>query len=373
MPWIPMMVLPNVSIRMPIEGYNIALASSSDSRVEELKSLHPTFRNLIENFTNEFGRRIEPSIIIIQRNDNRQISASLTATFRDALAISTVSYTRALELLGKHSNGVRYSDFFWDYPWNVDRHYEHIIQTTAIQTSLHEVEQLRPQSNPEIYYAALDSSDFDSPLLEALLNRWRRHHFGRKRLWEDTALFRSLNMANRAAAVPALSDISIYDVGRSMALWVSAFEILAHKGEKSRSDLFTVYDLLRKSPWSLKKIKKRSYIAHKAKDRQQLACWLYGELYKRRNDFLHGNPVTKNVLKLRKSKYLLNQYAAPLYRMALASFLSLDFNSRDMSDVKMFSERTWNKHFQTNYENALITSIQISTTPRRPERSSRAA
>jgi hypothetical protein len=55
-----------------------------------------------------------------------------------------------------------------------------------------------------------------------------------------------------------------------------------------------------------------------------LPVWIYGELTRARNDFMHGNPITDNSLIKepgKRSLWLL--YIAPLYRMAVASFLEL--------------------------------------------------
>lgn len=56
-----------------------------------------------------------------------------------------------------------------------------------------------------------------------------------------------------------------------------------------------------------------------------LPCWMYGELYKARNDFLHGNPITGERLIVRPSQRSLFLYTAPLYRLALTGFLDLRF------------------------------------------------
>jgi hypothetical protein len=57
-----------------------------------------------------------------------------------------------------------------------------------------------------------------------------------------------------------------------------------------------------------------------------LPCWIYGELYKARNDFLHGNRITAERLTVRPSNRSLYIYAAPLYRLALTGFLNLRFD-----------------------------------------------
>ena len=51
--------------------------------------------------------------------------------------------------------------------------------------------------------------------------------------------------------------------------------------------------------------------------------WLYYNLYRVRNDFVHGNPISLRTLMLEKSGVSLYLYAAPLYRVLLTSYLGL--------------------------------------------------
>jgi hypothetical protein len=56
--------------------------------------------------------------------------------------------------------------------------------------------------------------------------------------------------------------------------------------------------------------------------------WLYGELNRARNDFLHGNPITGSRLIVPPGKQALHLYAAPLFRMPLTAFLDLAMDRR---------------------------------------------
>jgi hypothetical protein len=91
--------------------------------------------------------------------------------------------------------------------------------------------------------------DTDIPLAKAFLERWVTRFPQASTAWSDRALFRSLNMANEAARMPALVASTFYDVGRTLALWVSAFEILAHPGGSRHSNFTTVSDIIEKVKW----------------------------------------------------------------------------------------------------------------------------
>jgi hypothetical protein len=110
--------------------------------------------------------------------------------------------------------------------------------------------------------------------------------------WKDKALFRSLNMANEAGRIPALAAGVFYDAGRSLALWVSAYEILAHPGGTGQSNFGTVCALLESVKWLDPKLAAATYaIPGKQPQTKQLATWICKRVYDLRNDFLHGNDV----------------------------------------------------------------------------------
>ena len=129
-----------------------------------------------------------------------------------------------------------------------------LVRGRELLKNFFEVKELRPQSTPGIVHRPLVRRDIDRPLLAALLQRWQHRYQTLTPTWEDTALFRSLNMANAASKIPASADGTNYDVGRSVGLWVSAFEVLVHNG-KDKSGLFKVYENFNKPQWNLTKCK----------------------------------------------------------------------------------------------------------------------
>src|SRR6266849_2916571 len=103
-------------------------------------------------------------------------------------------------------------------------------------------------------------------------------------------------MAVQAAQLSAGVGTTIYDLGRIAALWVSAFEILAHP-RTDKSGLRYVYLLFERVRYLDRKVRRKKYIAYMGGTkepwpRRPLPCWLYGRLYRGRNAFLHGNPVS---------------------------------------------------------------------------------
>lgn len=175
-------------------------------------------------------------------------------------------------------------------------------------------------------------SELDEPLFDALLRHWKRYYLGKRQRWQDRALFRSLNMATQAAQLPASIDTTLYDLGRMTALWVSAFEILAHP-RTANSGLTSVYPLFDRISYQDRDVGRRRYAAFMGRGkrpwpRRSLPCWLYGKLYQARNKFLHGSPVRISLLSPHESTVGLFWLAPSLYRLALTGFLDLSFKKR---------------------------------------------
>jgi hypothetical protein len=325
--WKPVVTLPNIELEEPIEGGLVALVPAHDSRVKSLVKAHINFRKYLGRFTDAFGRKFKPSVLIVPENvPDIILRADALASFRDAIASSVVPYNRAIELKYPRGHRVFWANTFSIFPWMIDKHYEALIGNTPAILGMDDVADFRGQSSPELFRMTLSSRDIDEPLLAVLIERWRTRYAGGEPAWSERALFRSLNMAFVASQLPAGTEITFYDVGRSTALWVSAFEILAHPRD-SDSGLRQVHDLLESAPWDLDASKAPICEAFAGRNRprrsRNTACWLYGELCHARNDFLHGNPVEMDRLIIDKTGRNLFDFAAPLYRMALAAFLSL--------------------------------------------------
>jgi hypothetical protein len=332
--WIPMFAMPNVKVQDPIEVDGIAIASPFDKRIVELTEKHARFGVFIKRFKTEFSRELNPSFIMV-RDDAPMLYRRVDAlsSFRDALAISvtTRTWSKVFEFGRGGNYGPQYSDAFRFYPWMLDKDYHGITTRSMAMLSYEdEVNKLNGQSFVGVPVIWLISEMVDQTLLDALLKRWQRRYSGRSPSWKDRALFRSLNMANAAAMLPGHAEITNYDIGRHTALWVSAFEILAHP-KKSDTGFQQVYDLLEKAPWGSSHHKGPTYSAYQSRTKRSqriLPCWVYGELYRARNDFLHGNPIRPARLTTPRSKRGLFFYAWPLYRMALTSFLGLKWKGK---------------------------------------------
>lgn len=323
--WLPTMLLPNVDLQHPIECRYLALVPAGDTRIIELRRAHPRLSNFLSKFKDAFGIEAHPSVMIMRRDAPTSVrSVEALASFRDSISMSVILRSRSLELLYQSGHRIQFANAFSIYPWMLDKNYEHLIANTPAMLAVHDVAEFSGQTSPEIPCMRLSKSDIDDTLLSVLCRRWEARYTKRTFSWKDRALFRSLNMANQASQLPAGSDTTLYDVGRLLALWVAAFEILVHPRD-GKANLMTVYDVLESVEWTHLPLRHRRYKACRTqkteKKRRNLACWLYGEIYKARNDFLHGNEVSSTRLRVKRNGRSLFGYAAPLYRMVLTERL----------------------------------------------------
>ena len=329
--WIPTFVLPDIFISDSVEGGMAAVANCDDPRVQQILADIPVLAQFVQKFTNAFGRKIRPSMLILRDDVPKSfLTVDAVASFRDLVAMSVVPLSRARSIVWQRSFATFYSDWYDFYPWMINTAHQHLVCHTPALAGLETIDDFHGQGAPDLANIILEKRDFDTVMLQALIKRWRRRYGQRSASWADVALFRSLNMAVAASKMPATVDTTLFSLGRSVGLWVSAFEILAHP-KIGRSNLHLVYSLLDSAPWQGKNLRRKRYRAFVTANRQKqnnaplrsLPCWLYGEIYHARNDFLHGNPIRINRLRVKVSGRSLFQYAPLLYRMALSAFLPL--------------------------------------------------
>lgn len=345
MDWTPVWALPNIDLDKPIEAGWAAFVPNTDPRVSAIKRAHPEFRKFIGKFTDTFGHRIRPPLIIRREDTPRTFrDIEALASFRDVIVASIVPRSRALRIIHDRSTrGVPFSDYFFLHPWMTDPWYKHLIAYTPATLALDLTDKFRGQSSPDVNRAVVNRGDFDEPLLQILLRRWIERYETNKPSWENKALFRSLNMAYNASSMPSSSTLTIYDFGRIIGLWVSSFEILVHPGLSGRVNLGKVFDLLESVPWLNAKCANRYYLTDKNgryEGRRNIACRIYDQIYIQRNKFFHGNDVQKSNLLMKSSGRSVFGYAAILYRLGLTAFLDLkyhvDIPARE--DVTAFAE-----------------------------------
>ncbi|WP_075008664.1 hypothetical protein [Stigmatella aurantiaca] len=364
--WTPVFVLPNVELEEAIEGGPAVLAPAHDPRVIVLCQEYASLSTFLNRFTDAFGESCAPTVLL-RRLDAPATFRTIDAlsSFRNLIALSVIPYGRAFALNDWSGEEIFFGESFAFYPWMIEEPYEVLKCKTPAVTELQDVQLFRGQSLPGLPISSLERSYIDRPLFQELLMRWRRRYESAEPSRSDIALFRSLNMAYHASLMPAAGDTTFYDVGRIVALWVSAFEILAHPGEDGRVNRNKVLELIKQMVWQNPDCESPIIDpSGKTERREPLAFWICNALYECRNSFIHGNPVSADSLRLPVSDRVLFSYAAPLYRIVLTVFLQLKFNRSlpSMKDTKEISLYLTEKReffdFQIAFEDALLTAYQ---------------
>lgn len=322
MPWEALVLLPNIDVRGSIEANYAALANVDDQRLRALCQEHAGLNRMLSIFTDAFRRPQRPSVLLFN-SDAPQTYVGSVSAFRDLIAIASMLHKRAMAILrNSPAHQPIFSNSFDFYPWVPRDNAQWVYAFTPALAGVDDVTEFYGQTSPEVSHHDLE--DLDEPLLNVLVSRWERRHATDDPLWEDLALFRSLNMAFQAARTPFNTGGTSYDIGRLVGLWVSAMEILSHSGV-DRTGRDNVLRILLRLPSTY------NFERGTRPSCPPLRQWALELLYRIRNDYLHGNRVAPERLRVPNSNFDVSFYAALLYRLMLDEFLGLNEQPTDLS------------------------------------------
>ncbi len=329
MSWVIVAILPNVSFDRDIISDPIAIVSPDHALLAELRRAQPGLDQVLFGFKDEFGRRRRISVLLRNSDWCDGFSSEAISGFRDAVGLSSYLLGRAKVLTAPHNAKATWADFFEIYPWGVSPCGDYMRASTSALWGHELATKFNGQVAPALPSLRIQAWDIDRPLLSALIQAWRSFYVDGKEDHSGRALFRSMNMAFAAGRMPAGPEIGLYDVGRSIALWVSAFEILAHPGV-GYVGRRQVVENIDKIVWCEERINKKKFLIKFSEGKKQTSLqanfpsYIMNKIYDARNAFLHGNQVDLATLELGRRKTLLHSLAGPLYRMAVAQQLGLN-------------------------------------------------
>lgn len=212
--WTPVFLLPNIRVKESVAVDEAAIVAVDDERIRAYCRQYPAFGRFIGKFTDPFGARSTPGILLLQTSSRKTFrTLEAVSSFRDLVALSVIPLHRAKSIVHSTSFHIQYSDYFDFYPWNFNDKNSHLVCNTPALLGLHEVRAFKGQSSPVLSPLDLGHIDFDAPLLKQLLARWRSRYGASTPVWADVALFRSLNMAFAASKMPAGPDVTQFHVG----------------------------------------------------------------------------------------------------------------------------------------------------------------
>lgn len=370
--WIPLFTLPNLLVKEPVEVEFLALTAPDDPRCSIIGKTNPNFRKFLRSFTDAFRRKVIPSVLLMREDAPSWVrSMEAIGGFRDAISIAAIVHNRTNAIIHGNAKTNQYSSFFEFYAWVFSKDFNLLTTSNPALSGMDEYKDFRGQSTAGLPTSHWDGLEYDETLLKALLGEWPRRFSRPNASWRSLALFRSLNMANAAAQVPGFVDVTYQALGRSVALWISAFEILTHPGERD-GGVKEVYRVFEGINWRTDACRERLYFCYEGRGKKangpkrNLACWIYGELCHARHDYLHGNPITNDRLIARSTGRNLFAFTHSLYRLLLTGFLGIDYygpftprnaGESPYSDIQgILNFRFENK--QADHENALAKVLQ---------------
>lgn len=329
-PWVALWPLPNLNLVESFACRDAGMLAMNDARLAAEPQQRDDIAKLLGSFKDEFGVRIRPGVMAYRRGAQGKVaSIEAMSAFRDAVCIAALTQSHALFLRGGLNFRIHFSDAFDFYPWYLGKNSTpedivKIVADTPAMLGIHSLAKLHPQGAPAISRRELSADECDRPLLAALISAWEREFSQNQGAASERRLFRSLDMALSALRMPGGADASVFHIGRAIALWVSAFEILAHDGRSSAKRVVGL--LSRAALHSERLVECEHVISISGKSEQVGLCGaIYMKMYTARNHFLHGNEITDEALRFVPGGHNLVHYCAPLYRVALTAYLNLEY------------------------------------------------
>lgn len=212
--WHFIYLLHNLSLKESIEYDYIAIVPSTDERVIHLIQNYETIEYFVNNFTDQFGRKVDPSILVVRDDAPKLVFESdALVGLKNAIAISFIIFSWQNFLTqGWQIGSANYSNYFDIYPISPNKNYDRFtISTPSVLGSHkpHEPREFCGQSSAELAKIS-PTQDYDSEILDTLLKKWKERYINRKtRDWSLGALFRSLEMAYHACSIPFENNSTI--------------------------------------------------------------------------------------------------------------------------------------------------------------------
>lgn len=345
--------IPSVDIPGHIAIKDLVLAGDRDKRYKGIKRENKVLAKYLNSFRTSFNKKVKPSIVLRDAKLPK-VGAIHLSSFRNAIAVSSVIYSRVQSYLSNRLTGFYCTDLFDFCPVSVSSDGTDLSFTTAYETGAWApVEGFRGQLTPAVVHPESIYPLFDDEFMLCLLNLIEAKYDRKsKKEWRNRVI-RSLEMAYYALSAPFVHLGERADYGVRFSLWVSAFETIAHPG--NRDVRFSdVSSLIKTVRWQDRRLcsSTRARVAkdfgakRTAKKRTTLPVQVYGRLYCTRNMYLHGSPIPRGKYEFvsRKGWGNLHFQVPALYRCVL---LDLMLRSGVPAPASVHSE-------QRTYERALL-------------------
>jgi hypothetical protein len=347
--------MPGIDLKQAFTTSRLAAVGSCDERYQQLCEADSSFARFLSSFTNFFGERIHPSLVLRADPGEKPLVGDLIH-FRDAFAIPLLIRAWRDVWQGAQSRGPLFSDHFDFHPAFLGiGATEMLVHTPAYRDLRLEPDKFKGQPSP-----AIDARDVsqrgDSLLLQGLLAL-----LDIGELPEDEAEFKervqtSLRFAMVALRAPSSSFLETWDWAVSLSMWVSAFELLCHPRFGDRVEFSDVSDAIKLVPWFSPELTDMTHeSATQPGKLTTLPVQTYGRLYTLRNHCLHGSRSFQERLEAstdatNASRGMLQVQIPVLYRSLLLSILTGHGFGRFPSDSGYKEEEILERFEQRDFE-----------------------
>ncbi len=180
--WSIFFVLPNISLNEAVGNENIAIVPHDDSRVNTDIANSPFAKSLVGKFEDQFGRKVNPSLLIINDKAPDSIKGiEAIVGFRNAFALSTIIRGHEHRLTSTFVAYPLYSDYFDFYPITISKKNDGFITSSPSVLGFDdEYQEFRGQTSPGLSGVGSLSTRPDDHLFNLIARVWERR-FTRER------------------------------------------------------------------------------------------------------------------------------------------------------------------------------------------------
>lgn len=286
--------MPYLSLKEPVRDELFALLRSDDPFLDSFRTRSKAIAALLDNFQTPMGYSVTPSALLLRSGSVAdKILWEAASSLRNAFAASCISYGWQRTVVGPNAVGNLFADQYDFYPLLPSPSNDDLVGFSPAQRMVDASEHFRGQTYPDVPVAPTWGDPKPDRFLWAwLVTCWKLRYIDMAESWGLRALFRSLAYAFRAARMPKGSDDFLFDYGINIGLWYSALECLLHP-EDSQVGILQVLECLGKREW-------QNYRLMETQERQvtgqamklNFVQRVAHDVYRLRNDFLHGNAVS---------------------------------------------------------------------------------
>ena len=319
----------------------IAIVPPHDDRLGPFLAKYAVASSLLDSFRTETGAPTRPSSLIVRGDAPIPRRIDAIAAFRNAAAMCFVLRARAASLADKGHQAVgSWSDLFDFHAAEIDTNGDIQIHSAALINWLGKPKKIHFAPSPLLSHD-LDIRFCDETLTHLLVQAWRRLYVQGREVRKLRPIFRSLEIAYQAAAIPIKNVGSLNDFGLTIAQWISALEALLWPlhGYASRDHTIA---FLSGVTWDHRQAMHRRYRVSIGKKQHSVnaAQKAVDLMYEARNAFLHGEKFTTTHLLpfSKRRRATLPRIAPVIFRAALVWRLSQLFpDRRDPLDREVLS------------------------------------